>query len=84
MSAYDIVLFFVISFLSVVIALICWLLKLIFDKLKLNDISEIFDALKRTAILAAILFGGFIILILVFSGIASIAIYITNFIISLF
>lgn len=49
MSAYEFIIFFSVSLVSGVIALICWLLELTCKKLHLNAISEIFNILKCTA-----------------------------------
>lgn len=84
MSAYELIFFFCISLVSGIIALICWLLELIFNKLHLNAISEILGILKQAAILASVLFGGFTILFLSLSGITFIVIYIADFIFALF
>ncbi len=83
MSTYEFILFFSVSLVSGVIALICWLLEVIFKKLHLNAISEIFSIFKRTAILSAVLFGGFFILILSLTGLAFIVTYVTDFIFAL-
>lgn len=84
MSAYEFILMFSISLVSGVIALICWLLELTFKKLHLNAISEIFSILKRTAILSAILFGGFFILMLSLTGLGIVVEHVADFIFALF
>lgn len=84
MSTYEFVFFFSVSLVSGVIALICWLLELTCKKLHLNAISEIFNILKRTAILSAILFGGFFILMLSLTGLSIVVTYVADFIFALF
>lgn len=84
MSTYDFVFFFSVSLVTGIIALICWLLELIFKKLHLNAISEIFNFLRCLALFAAFLFGSVFILILSFTGIGIVVKYVTDFIFALF
>lgn len=91
MSAYAFIFIFSVSLVSGVIALICWLLEVIFKKLHLNVISEIFANFKCMTIIVASLFIGIFIIVLVLIGlciiskyIACLISYVADFIFSLF
>lgn len=83
MSTYGYVILFSTSLVAGAIALICWLLEVIFKKLHLDVVSEIFEILKFIATLGLISSGGVFILMLSIKGLVFVVTYVADFIFAL-